>query len=200
MLSYYGKTNVLNVSDSLIFSLLIVDVCNCKSKHTIRNENSLTMTANTTIKKQNNSQSLNPVVSIESIYSYKSKRVNTKNNDNKRDRIPTCIRAIRRWHFQKKCKIITKSDSDKSKKDEISNAIDENIKQKKLGTSNFNIKVYISYLLVLLNLFFLNSTKQKLTLSPVLSMLDLAKYNLQSSPNQTKPKENKYLASFPSGD
>lgn len=35
-----------------------------------------------------------------------------------------------------------------------------------------------------------------MTLLPVLSILDLAKYNLQSSFYQTKPEEDQYLANF----
>lgn len=42
--------------------------------------------------------------------------------------------------------------------------------------------------------------KQKLTLSPVLSMLDFAKHNPQSSSYKTKPEKNQYLASPPSRD
>lgn len=72
----------------------------------------------------------------------------------------------------------------------MSNVIDKNTKEKKLGISNSNIKVHISHSLVLLNLSTLNFTKQKSMSLPVLSMLGLAKTNPQSSPYQTKSKED----------
>ncbi len=78
----------------------------------------------------------------------------------------------------------------------MSNVIDKDTKEKKLGLSNFNIKVHISHSLVLLNLSALNFTKQKLTSLPVPSILDLAKTNPQSSLYQTKSKKVQYLASF----
>lgn len=77
----------------------------------------------------------------------------------------------------------------------MSNATDENTKEKEIEISNFNIKVHIPCLSVLLNSSILNSTKQKLTLSPVPSMLDLAKHNSESFSNQTDQEEDQYLAS-----
>lgn len=62
----------------------------------------------------------------------------------------------------------------------MNNATDKNTKEKKLGTSNSSIKVHISRSLIWLNLSALNSTKQKLVLSPISFMLDLAKHNSQS--------------------
>lgn len=59
---------------------------------------------------------------------------------------------------------------------------------------NSNIKVHILYLSILLNLSSIKSIKQKSTLSLVLSMLDLAKYNPQSFPYQIKPEKDQYLA------
>lgn len=77
----------------------------------------------------------------------------------------------------------------------MSDVINEDIKKKELEISNSSINVYISGLSVLLNLFILNSINQKLILSPVLSMLNLVKYNPQSSLYQIKLEEDQYLAS-----
>ncbi len=133
---------------------------------------------NTIIKKQNESNPLISVVSMESICNYESKHTNTENNNNKRDETLTCIYVIKDQCLQKNRKIVIKSDSNKSKRDQISNATDKDTKEKELDTFNYNIKVYISRSLVRLNLSALNSIKQKLTLSPVRSMLDPAKHNL----------------------
>lgn len=59
----------------------------------------------------------------------------------------------------------------------MSNAIDEDTKEKKLEISNSNIKVNILRSSVLLNLSALNSIKQKLISSSTLSILDPAKHN-----------------------
>ena len=78
----------------------------------------------------------------------------------------------------------------------MSDVIDKNTEEKKLGRSNPSIKVHIPYSLVLLNLSTLNSTKPKLTLSPVLSMLDPTKHDSQNFLNQIKPEKNQNLASL----
>ena len=65
-----------------------------------------------------------------------------------------------------------KSNTDNSNKNKMSNAINDNTKTTKLGTTNFCIKIHIPHLLILLNLFAVSFTKQKSTLLPVLSMLD----------------------------
>lgn len=72
----------------------------------------------------------------------------------------------------------------------MSDTIDEDTKEKELRSSNSSIKVHVPLLSILLNSFIVNSIKQKLTLSSVLSMLDLAKHDPQSSPYQTEPEEN----------
>lgn len=77
----------------------------------------------------------------------------------------------------------------------MSNAIDQDIKEKELEISNSSIKIHIPSLSVLLYLSALNSTKQSPILVPVSSILDPTKHDLQSSCNQTKPKEDQYLAS-----
>lgn len=66
----------------------------------------------------------------ENIRCCKSKRANTKNNDNKQDRIPLYIDAIRHQHLQKNRKIIIKSNSNKSERNEISDITDKNSKEK----------------------------------------------------------------------
>ncbi len=198
--SYYGVTRAPNVSDPLILGPSKLDVRSRDSKRTTRNKDSLTTTVNTATKKQNESDPLIPVVSTESIRICESERINNENNDNKRDGTPTCIRAIGRRHFQINRKIVTESDSDESEKDEMDNAINKNTKEKELGTSNSSIKVHIPRSLVWLNLSALNSTKQKLTSSPVPSMLNPAEHNPQSSPYQTELEEDQYLVSPSPGD
>ena len=131
----------------------------------------------------------------ESVYSYKSKHANTKNNDNKQNGIPIYICIIELQRLQRNCKIVTESDSDESGKDEISNTTDKNTKEKEFGTSNSSIKVYIPCLLILLNSSILNFTKQKSTSSPISSILDPTKHNSQSSLNKTELEEDQYLAS-----
>ncbi len=69
-----------------------------------------------------------------------------------------------------------------------------------MGTSNSNIKVHIPCSSIWLNLSALNSTKQKSKLSPVPSVLDPAKHNPQSFPNQIAPEEEEYLANLSPGD
>lgn len=61
--SYYSVTKALNVSDSFIFSPLIVDVHSSKSKCMTKNKHNLTTTANAVTKKQNNINLLIPVTS-----------------------------------------------------------------------------------------------------------------------------------------
>lgn len=179
--SYYDATRMLNMSYLLILDPSILDIYSYKSKHITRNKNSLIMSTNVITKKQNKSDPLILVVLMESIYSCESKYTNTKNDDNKRDGTSTCIHAIRRYHLQKNRKMVIKSDSNKSERDEISDVTDKNTKKTELGISNSSIKIHISCSLVWLNLSALNSTKQKLILSPVLSMLDPTKHNPQSS-------------------
>lgn len=104
--------------------------------------------------------------------------MNTENDDNKQNKISSHIRAIGPLTAPKNRKIVTKSDLYESKKDKISDVTDKDIKEKELETLNFSIKVHIPSLSILLNLSTVNSTKQKLTLSPVFSMLDLAEHDL----------------------
>ncbi len=66
-LSYYGATKTPNVSDLLIFGPSTIDVCSCKSKGIIKNKDSLTTTASTTTKKQNDGNPLISVASMDSI-------------------------------------------------------------------------------------------------------------------------------------
>lgn len=101
---------------------------------------------------------------IENVHNWKSKYANIENNDNQQDGILTHIRAIRCQCPEKNRRIIMKSDSNESKRDEMSNEIDEDIKEKEFEISNSSIKVHISHSLILLNLSALNSIKQKLTL------------------------------------
>ncbi len=82
----------------------------------------------------------------------------------------------------------------------MSNVTDKDTKEKELGTSNSSIKVHISYSSVWLNSSIFNSTKQKSTLSLVPSMMDPVEHDPQSSPYQTEPKEDQYLASPSLGD
>lgn len=175
--SYYGTIRAPNISDPLIHGLSTLDVRTWKSKQTTRNKDSQTKIANVATKKQNKNNLFIPVTSTESIRSCESKCTNTENDNDKQDGILIRIHAIGCQHFHKNRKIVTKSDSDESKTDEISNAIYENTEKKELGISNSGIKVHISYSLVWFNSSALNSTKQKLTSSPVSSMLDLAKHN-----------------------
>lgn len=100
----------------------------------------------------------------------------------------------------KKRKIITQNDSNKGKRDEMSNTRDKDTEEKELGTSNSSIRIHVSYLLLLLNSSALPSTKQKLMSSSVPSILDSTKYDPQSSSYQIKLKENLYLASHPFSD
>ncbi len=179
--SYYGATRAPNVSDLLILGLLILVVRSCGSKYTTRTKDSPMTTANATTKKQNKSDPLIPVALTESVRSCESECTNTQNDDNKQDETPTRIRVIGRGCLQKNRKIVTKSNSDESKRDEMSDAIDKNTKEKELGTSNSGIKVHIPRSLIWLNLSSLNSTNQKPTSSPVPSMLDLTEHDSQSS-------------------
>lgn len=78
----------------------------------------------------------------------------------------------------------------------MSDTIDEDTKEKQKGISNFSIKVHILHSSVLLNSSILNSTKQKLVLSQILSMLNTSKYDPHSCLYSTKPEKNQYLASF----
>ncbi len=157
--SYYSATKMPNINEFLIFDPSIVDVYSCKSKCTTRNKDSPMTITNATTKKQNDSDPLISVASTESIRNCESKCANTENNNNKQNRTSTHIRVIGCRHLQKNRKIITESDSNESKRDEMSNIIDKDIKEKELGTSNYSIKVHILYLLVLLNLSILNSKK-----------------------------------------
>ncbi len=77
----------------------------------------------------------------------------------------------------------------------MSDATDKGNEEKELGTSNSSIKVYILRSSLWLNSSSLNSTKQKSTSSPVLSMLDPAKHDPQSSFYQTEVEVDQYLAS-----
>lgn len=61
----------------------------------------------------------------------------------------------------------------------MSNAINKNIKAKKLELINFPIKIYILQLLILPNLFTIGFIKQKLILMLVSIMLDSVKHNPQ---------------------
>ena len=79
--SYYSAIKTLNVSDSSIFSVLIVDVRSCKNKHTIKNKDSQTTTANAATKTQNNSDPLISIALLESICNCKDKHVNKKSDD-----------------------------------------------------------------------------------------------------------------------
>lgn len=49
--SYYNIIKASNISDPLILGPSTVDICNFKSKHIIKNKNSITTTINTTTKK-----------------------------------------------------------------------------------------------------------------------------------------------------
>lgn len=91
---YYSVTKAPNVSDPFILGSLIVDIRSRKSKHMIRNKDSLMTTVNITTKKYNNSDFFISVALIESVYSYKSKYANIENDNNKQNKTPTCIRAI----------------------------------------------------------------------------------------------------------
>lgn len=93
--SYYVTIKAPNMSNLFIFGSSIVEVRSYESKHMIRNKDSLITTVNATTKKQNNSNPFILVTLTESIYSCESKRVTTKNNDNKHDKTFTHIRAIR---------------------------------------------------------------------------------------------------------
>lgn len=128
--SYYSATKMLNISDLLILGPSTVDVHSCKSKRTTRNKDSPTMTANATTKKQNDSDPFILLTLTESVYSRNSEHANTENNNHKQNLSPTCIRTIRHRHLQKNRKIITKSDSDESGRDERSNAINKDTKKK----------------------------------------------------------------------
>lgn len=157
--SYYDVTKTQNNNNRLIFSLSIVGIHSCKNKHITRNNENVIMTTNATSKNQNNSNPFIPVALTESIHSWKSKRVFTKNDNNKYDGIPIHIYAIGRRHLQQNRNIVTKNNLNKSKKDEISNAIDKNTKKKDLKISNSNIKVHILCSSILLNSSTLNSAK-----------------------------------------
>ncbi len=198
--SYYGVIRVPNVNDPLILGPSTLDVRTHESKYSTINKDSLTTTANTVTKKQNESDLFIPVVLTESVRSCNSEHTNTKNNNNKEDVKSTCIRAIWRPHLLKNRKIVIENDSDESERDEISNTTDEDTKEKELGTSNPSMKVYISCSFVWLNLSTLNSTKQKLTLSLVPSMLDPTKHDPQSSLYQTESEKDQYLVSSSLGN
>lgn len=66
--------------------------------------------------------------------------------------------------------------------------------------TNSYIKVYIPYLLILPNLSFVNSTKQKLILLPISTISDSTKHNLQSFFYQNKFEKNQYLPSYSSNN
>ena len=80
-------------NDFLIFCFFIVGVYSHKIKHTNRNKDSLKTTVksllfyNAIIKKLDNSDFFILVFLIKSICSYESKYINTKNKDNKQDKI-----------------------------------------------------------------------------------------------------------------
>ncbi len=105
--SYYSATKVPNLSDPLILSPSIVDVHSCKSKRTTRNKDSPMTTMSAATKKQNDTDTLIPVASTENVCSHESECANIENNNNKRDRTPTRIHAIKRQRFQKNRKIVT---------------------------------------------------------------------------------------------
>lgn len=98
LLSYYGAIKVPNGNNSLILGPSIVGVHSYKSMCIIRNKDNLTTTTNIATKKQNDSDILFLVAPIESICICESKRINTKNNNNKQDGIPShiCIIGYRR--------------------------------------------------------------------------------------------------------
>lgn len=183
---YYGTTKATNNNDPLIFCPSIVGVRSWKSKRTIRNKDSLITAANAVTKKQNGGDSFILVVLTKSIRSRENNRANTKNDNNKPDKIPLHICAIEYQCLRKSRKIIIKSNSDENERDKISDTTIENTKKKELRTSNSNIQVHILYSLILLNSSAIYSKKPKLTLSPVPAMLDAAKHNLQSPPYKTK--------------
>lgn len=199
---YYTATKALRNSDSPIFGPSIIIARNCKSKRTNRNKDNSKMIVKSSLsyyavtKKLDGSDPLLLVPWVESIYNRKNKWSNTENENNRWDWITLYIRIIEDQLLRKNCKIITKNESDENNKDKISNPIGENIERKELGTINSRIKVHIPRSLILPNSSSINSTKQKLPLSPVLLILDLIKYNPQSFSGQNKPEEDQYLPSF----
>lgn len=94
--SYYGATNMPNISDSLNLGPPTVDVRSCESKRMMINKDIPMTTANATTKKQNNSDLLIPVASMKKICCRTRKCANIENNNNKQDGRPTHIRVIRR--------------------------------------------------------------------------------------------------------
>lgn len=158
-LLYYSATKAPNVGDPLTFGLSTVDIRSRKSKCTTSNKKSQTRTINVATKKQNNNDLFIPIALTKIGHSCKSKRTNIKNDDKKQDGISTYIRTIGCQSLQKNRKIVTKNDFDKSERDEMSDAIDEDIKKKELRTSNSSIKVHIPCLSIWLNSSALNSIK-----------------------------------------
>lgn len=152
LLSYYGVTKASNVSDPLILGSSTIGARSRESERMTRKKDNPTTTVNAATKKQNDSDPFIPVALMESVRSCRSEYANTKNDDNRQDRIPIDICAIGCRHLPKNRKTVTKSGSDKSKRDKMSNATDKNTKEKELGISNSSIKVHNSHSSVLLNL------------------------------------------------
>lgn len=69
---------------------------------------------------------------MKSIYSCKNKCANTKNKDNKKNKIISYICINMYQYFQYNCKIITKNKFNKNKKDKMSNIINKDIERKEL--------------------------------------------------------------------
>lgn len=178
----YAVTKMIKDNNLLIFGFSIINICNCKNKCTNKNKNSLEMAAKSlssyyiAIKEPNSSDLFFSVFLTKSIHNCKNKSTNIKNKDNKQNQTFSYI-IIKRQCLQKNRKIIIKNKLNKNKREEISNAIGKDTKKKELGIINSYIKVYISRLLIISNSFFVNSIKQKLTLLPILFMLNPIKYS-----------------------
>lgn len=203
---YYAAIKAPKNNDFLIFALSIVGIYSCKNKYINKNKDSLKTAIKylpsyyTVIKKPDDSDLLILVPLTENIYSHKNKYANTKNKNNRKDEILLYIHAIEYQSLQKNRKIIIKSKLNESYKNEISNAISKDTKEKKLRTTNSCIKVYIPYSSILSNLSSVNFTKQKLISLPVSPMLDPAKCDFQSSPYQNKLKKDQYLSNSSPND
>lgn len=83
MVLYYDITKAPNIRDLPILGLSTIGVRSCKSKHMTRNKDSLTMTANDTTKKENDSSPLILIASTENVHNHESKGASTKNENNK---------------------------------------------------------------------------------------------------------------------
>lgn len=122
---YYYATTLINKNNLFIFSPLTGEICRCNKKSSNKNKDSTIIAANTTTTKQKGSDCFILFASMDSIYNEANKHATTKNNNDRQNVTPSYFRPFKHQFLKEKRKIITKIDSDDSKRDKMSDAINK---------------------------------------------------------------------------